>query len=196
MIAFKYTKCDGAEFISHLDLLRHIDRTLKRAKIKVKTSEGFHPHPKIYMNNPLGLGIKSFAEYCAVDCNYCENFKEAFNLNSPAGVKCLDFREVKENPNYAFNIDSCTYSAKGFAPFDIEEFLSKSELKITDKRGREIDIRPRIYAIQFKNDELLFTLGCGEKNLRPDLFCEVIENLYGGKAGDITKISSNGKTTF
>lgn len=196
MIAFKYTKCDGAEFISHLDLLRHIDRTLKRANIRVKTSEGFHPHAKIYMNNPLGLGIKSVAEYCAVDCDYCGNFKELFNANSPVGIKCLEFREVKENPNYAFTIESCTYSAKGFNPFDIEEFLSRKEIKITDKRGREIDIRPRIYAIEFKNDGLLFTLGCGENNLRADLFCEVIESIYGGKASDITKISSNGKFTF
>ena len=58
MIAFRYTKTDGAEYLSHLDLLRHIDRTLRRAGIKVKMSEGFHPHPKIFMNKPRGLGIK------------------------------------------------------------------------------------------------------------------------------------------
>ncbi len=49
MIAFRYTKTDGAEYLSHLDLLRHIDRTLRRAGIKVKMSEGFHPHPKIFI---------------------------------------------------------------------------------------------------------------------------------------------------
>ena len=58
MIAFKYTKTDGAEYLSHLDLLRHLDRTFKRAGIQVKTSEGFHPHPKNFINKTLGVGNK------------------------------------------------------------------------------------------------------------------------------------------
>ena len=196
MIAFKYTKTDGAEFLSHLDLLRHLDRTFKRAGIEVKTSEGFHPHPKIFMNNPLGLGIKSVAEYCAVECGYRENFKELFNMNSPMGVRCLDFKEVGENPNYAFTIDKCGYTAEGLAPFDIEELLSRKEILISDKRGREIDIRPKIYGVELKNDVLFFTLGCGQNNIRPDLFCELLERDYGGKAKNLIKVSSYGKYTF
>ncbi|MDE6613331.1 MAG: TIGR03936 family radical SAM-associated protein, partial [Clostridia bacterium] len=118
MIAFKYTKTDGAEYLSHLDLLRHIDRSLKRAGLKVKTSEGFNPHPKIFMNSPLGLGIKSVAEYCAVDCAFTKDFKDLFNASSPSGVKCIDFKEIPENPNYAHTIKSCLYSAEGLTNFD------------------------------------------------------------------------------
>ena len=196
MIAFKYTKTDGAEYLSHLDLLRHLDRTFKRAGIQVKTSEGFHPHPKIFMNHPLGLGIKSVAEYCAVDTDFAEDFKEAFNANSPEGVKCVDFEKVSENPNYAYTIERCTYSADGIAPFDTESFLLKNQLVISDKRGREVDIRPRIYSLEFTNGKLVFTLGCGENNLRPDLFCEILEKQFGGKAVNILKISAHGKFTF
>ena len=58
MIAFKYTKTDGAEYISHLDMLRHIDRTLRRAGIEVEYSQGYHKHPRIFMGNPLALGVK------------------------------------------------------------------------------------------------------------------------------------------
>ena len=196
MICFKYTKTDGAEYLSHLDLLRHLDRTMKRAGIRVKTSEGFHPHPKIFMNNPLGLGIKSVAEYCAVETDFDGNFKEAFNANSPNGVKCVDFKVTDENPNYAFTIDSCTYSAEGIAPFDIDGFLNRKELVICDKRGRTADVRPRIYSVERRNGKLIFTLGCGQNNLRPDLFCEILESEFGGKAGNITKISAHGKYTF
>lgn len=196
MIAFKYTKTDGAEYLSHLDLLRHLDRTLKRAGVKVKTSEGFHPHPKIFMNNPLGLGIKSVAEYCAVECDFDGSFKEAFNANSPKGVKCLDFRYTDTNPNYAFSIENCTYSAEGIAPFDIKEFLDRNEIIITDKRNRTVDIRPRIYSLQEDGKKLVFTLGCGENNLRPDLLCEILEKQFGGKAGNITKIRAHGNYTF
>lgn len=196
MIAFKHTKTNGAEYLSHLDLLRHIDRTLKRAEIKVKTSEGFNPHPKIYMNSPLGLGIKSVAEYCAVDCDFTGNFKEAFNANSPSGVKCLDFKEVTENPNYAYAIKSCKYSAEGLADFNPDEILNKKSIVATDGRGREIDLRERICALEFADGRLYFTLLCGEKNLRPDFFCEYLENHFGGKAQNIIKLFSFGENVF
>lgn len=196
MISFKYTKTDGAEYLSHLDLLRHIDRTLRRAGIKVKTSEGFHPHPKIFMNNPLGLGVKSVAEFCAVDCACEGNFKELFNANSPAGVKCLDYKVTDGNPNFANTIESCTYTAQGIPPFDTQEYLSRKSIIITDKRGRTVDIAPRILSIEQRGGTLTFTLGCGQNNLRPDLFCEILQSEFGGKAFGLIKINSHGKYTF
>ena len=75
MIAFKYTKTDGAEYISHLDLLRHLDRTLRRAGIKVEYSQGYHKHPRIFMCNPLALGVRSVSEYCTADAIYEGDFK-------------------------------------------------------------------------------------------------------------------------
>ena len=170
MIAFKYTKTDGAEYLSHLDLLRHIYRTLRRAGIEVRTSEGFHPHPKIFMNNPLGLGVKSVAEYCTADCDCAEGFKELFNASSPAGVKCLDFKVTGINPNFANTIESCTYTVEGIKPFDTQKFLARESIVITDRRGRTADIRDRIYSLEQADGKLTFTLGCGQKNLRPDLF--------------------------
>ena len=59
MIAFKYTKTDSAEFLSHLDLLRHVYRTLRRAQIPVAMSEGYHAHARIFLNNPLPVGVRS-----------------------------------------------------------------------------------------------------------------------------------------
>lgn len=196
MIAFRYTKTDGAEYLSHLDLLRHIYRTLKRAGIKVGTSGGFNPHPKIYMSSPLGLGIKSVAEYCAADCGFTGDFAAAFNASSPSGIKCLAFKELSENPNYAYSIKSCGYGAEGISPFDTEEFMKRESITVTDTRGRETDIRERIYALEFKDGKLFFTAGCGEKNLRPDLFCGYLEKTYGGKAQNITKLCAFGENAF
>lgn len=195
MIAFRYTKTDGAEFLSHLDLLRHITRTLRRAGIEVKMSEGFHPHPKIFMNNPLGLGIKSLAEYCAVQTDFDGDFKEVFNANSPDGVKCLGYIHTDEDPNYAYTIERCGYSLKGITPFDTDGFLKRESIVVTDKRGRTVDIRPRIFSLERRDGELLFTLGCGVNNLRPDLFAEILEGEFGGYAHGLIKLSSHGKLT-
>lgn len=196
MIAFKYTKTDGAEYLSHLDLLRHIERTFRRAGIKVNKSEGFRPHPKIYLNNPLGLGIKSVAEYGSADCDFNGDFKEVFNANSPAGIMCLAFKQVDENPNFANSIEKCSYCAEGINPFDAEKYLSRKEIIATDKRERTADIRPRIYEIENRGGVLYFTLGCGTNNLRPDLFCEILESEFGGRAHGLIKLASHGGHTF
>ncbi len=195
MIAFRYTKTDGAEYLSHLDLMRHIDRTMRRAGIKTAFTEGFSPHPKIYMNNPLGLGIRSVAEYCSVESAFDGDFKTLFNAHSPRGIKCLGFIVTEENPNYAYTIESCTYTVEGL-DFDARDLLDRDELVITDKRGRTADIRRRIYGLEHEDGKLRFTLGCGQNNLRPDLFCEIIESMYGGKAENLLKIAAHGKFTF
>ena len=190
MIAFKYTKIDGAEYLSHLDLLRHIYRTLRRAGIPLNYSGGFHAHPRIFLNNPLGTGIKSVAEYATIDTPFSGDFKSLFNPFSPAGVKCLDWKIVDKNQNYANCIVKCAYSAAGVGEFDIPAFMAQDKIIITDLRGREVDIRPRIYAVERSGDRLLFTLGCGENNLRPDLFCQYLCSQSGGRATDILKTAS------
>lgn len=190
MIALKYTKTDGAEYLSHLDLLRHIYRTLRRAEIPINYSEGYHAHPRIFLNNPLGTGIKSVAEYATIDTPFEGDFGGLFNACSPAGVKSLKWAHVHSNQNYANCIVKCSYSASGIPPFDAQELLARESIVLTDLRGREVDIRPRIYAVERHGDEILFTLGCGENNLRPDLFCQYLSSLYGGRATDIIKTAS------
>ncbi len=190
MIAFRYTKTDGAEYLSHLDLLRHIYRTMRRAQMKIELSQGYHKHPRIFLNNPLGTGIKSVAEYATVDVVCAGDFAQVFNSFSPRGVRCLRWAEVAENQNYANAIIKCTYTARGIAPFDCAEFMQRESITITDLRGREVDIRPRIYAVERCGDELEFTLGCGENNLRPDLFCSYLCSQFGGSYADILKTAA------
>ncbi len=196
MIAFKYTKIDGAEFISHLDTLRHIDRTLRRANIEIKKSEGFNKHPRIFMNNPLATGVCSQAEYCAVDTDFNGDFMQAFNDNSPKGIKCLKWQYTATNPNFANSITACSYRFEGISPFNIAELMDETSIVITDLRGRQVDIRPRIYAIERSGDEIFCTLGCGENNLRCDLFCDFLAERYGGNAKNIIKIQSLGEGVF
>lgn len=196
MIAFRYTKTDGAEYISHLDLLRHVDRTLRRAAIAVEYSQGFHKHPRIFLGNPLALGVRSVSEYGTVDCSYEGDFAAAFNACSPDGIKCLKFEKVKDNPNFAESIKACRYEATGLNCFDVKELLARESMVITDLRGRTVDIRPRILGLEWQGEKLCFVLGCGENNLRPDLFCDVISGIYGGEIADIIKTESYGENIF
>ena len=196
MIAFRYTKTDGAEYISHLDLLRHIDRTLRRAGIEVNYSQGFNKHPRIFMGNPLALGVRSVSEYCTIDCGFTGDFKEAFDGHSPDGIKCLAWKTVQNNPNFAQSIKACRYETEGLKSFDPEEILYKKEITLTDMRGRTLDIRPRICGIERTEGRLAFTLCCGENNLRPDLFCNFLSEKFGGAPTYMMKTASLGDRVF
>ena len=57
-----FEKKDRAIYISHLDLLRTMQRALKRSGLPVWYSEGFNP--RIYLNFPLALalGVESSCE--------------------------------------------------------------------------------------------------------------------------------------
>lgn len=196
MICFKYTRTDGAEYLSHLDLMRHIMRTMRRAGIELEKSEGYHAHPRLYLNSPPALGIQSVAEYGTAATAFDGDFLKLFNEFSPAGIKCLSAKFTEKNPNYANSITSCRYEAEGIAPFDPNEILGQKNIEITDLRGRVLDIRPRIYAIEWQGDVLSFTLGAGQNNLRADLFCTYLADKFGGRAQKIIKTASFGEGVF
>ena len=59
----QYTKERPLRFLSHLDIVRLVERTIRRAGLPIQYSEGFHPHPRIAFGPPLALGLTSRAEY-------------------------------------------------------------------------------------------------------------------------------------
>lgn len=192
MIVFRYTKKDGAEFLSHLDLLRHIDRTMKRAGIEVKRSEAVNKHPKIYLSAPLGVGISSEAEYCSVDTDFEGDFKEAFNAHAPRGIRCVSYRHTESKVNVAYEITANAFLVEGIAPFDPEEILREETLVLTDKRGRTKDVRPSILELARRGESAYMKLKTGEATLRPDVLGEYLVSRYGGEVSSVLKIQSYG----
>ena len=68
-IICKYSKTGYLKYISHLDVLRFIQRSVKRAGINAKYSEGFNPHMKTSFGFPLSLGTESIGEYFELELN-------------------------------------------------------------------------------------------------------------------------------
>ncbi|WP_312701554.1 TIGR03936 family radical SAM-associated protein [Sedimentibacter sp.] len=68
-LTVKYTKTGNLKYISHLDVLRFVQRAVKRAGINAKYSEGFNPHMKTSFGFPLSLGTESIGEYFDIDLN-------------------------------------------------------------------------------------------------------------------------------
>jgi radical SAM-linked protein len=59
----RYTKLGRAAFLGHLDTVRVLARTLRRAGIEVAYTRGFHPKPIMRFGPALALGVASLGEY-------------------------------------------------------------------------------------------------------------------------------------
>lgn len=57
-----FRKGERVRYISHLDVLRAWERSLRRAELPLAYSQGFTPHPKLAFASPLPLGFVSDAE--------------------------------------------------------------------------------------------------------------------------------------
>lgn len=91
-IICKYSKIGNLKYISHLDVLRFIQRAVKRAGINAKYSEGFNPHMKTSFGFPLSLGTESIGEYFDIELNddiTPEDFEKKINAVMPKEMQIL-----------------------------------------------------------------------------------------------------------
>ena len=93
-----FVKEGTAIWSSHLDLMRALMRSFRRAGIDLKHSQGFTPHPELSILMPLSVGVESqceiaeftLAEGCAVPI---EAVAERMNPVLPAGLRALESYE-------------------------------------------------------------------------------------------------------
>ncbi len=188
MILIKYCKLKGAEFIPHLDTLKHLGKIIRRTNVEVKYSQGFNPHMLIYMSSPIALGLKSLSEYCLINTDYNnEDFIEKFNNCSPLGIKATEIYFSQNKLNVASDITSATYVINGLNKFDVNEILNSDTFTVLDKHSGEKEVRDRIIALNFDGDDLIATLKFGNVTLRPDAFSNKLLTIYGGNKINILK---------
>ena len=182
MIVFKYTKKDGAEYLSHLDMLRHLNRIIKRTGVETSYSKGFNPHMNIYMSAPIAVGVISHAEFCLVESEIdADEFKRLFNKFSFKGVECSFSTSVSKKVSVAGVVNRASYVIKGVNKFDVDKVLSAERFEFTNKKGERKEVRNKIFDLQWKDDFLIAVLGFGNEGLRPDLFANELISLYGGQ---------------
>mgnify|MGYP003297921176 CR=1 FL=1 len=59
----KFKKVGSLQYISHLDLVRTMNKIIVRAKLPLWYTEGFNPKPKMVFAAPLSIGTESLCEF-------------------------------------------------------------------------------------------------------------------------------------
>lgn len=193
----KYSKDSEIKFISHLDLMRTIQRIIRRAGLPIEYSKGFNPHMTISIAQPLSVGVYSKGEY--MDVVFTEEMDtkiilDKLNQNTPSGVKFFDVVKVEKGetgkaPQAMAIIDAAEYVMK-IKSFDIKETMKSLEqvknmpqwniLKKSKSGEKEVDIKPLIKDLTIKSSENLLileaTIACGSReNLSPSLLADYIK---------------------
>ena len=93
----RFAKRGELRLVSHHDLMRCLERMVRRARLPLAMSQGFTPRPKMSFALALGLGIEGHDE--VVDIELCQPVESAELLRrlaetSPAGLEWLEARAL------------------------------------------------------------------------------------------------------
>jgi radical SAM-linked protein len=164
-----FAKTAAMKFSGHLDLHKTWERTLRRARLPLAYSEGFHPQPKMQLAAALPLGFTSECEAMDVWLETPQDLGEAraaLERAAPPGIRLIEIREAPEkSPALQTQVASAEYrvvatSALSPAEMDarIADLLAAPEIKRT-RRGKEYDLRPLVEALaRVESDQLGHTL--------------------------------------
>ena len=158
-IRIQYEKDERSRFTSHLDTVRVIERTLRRANISVALTRGYHTHFKISTGPPLPLGYISRVEYMDIEVEnrIPKDFVKIMNSRLPVGFHIVNSRwDSKKLPSLNSSITLASYRIVLDEKFRIMEinnwidkFLEKNSFKIIRKKqGKEKEIDIRLYVVQ------------------------------------------------
>ena len=152
-LRFCFEKNGTSAYISHLDLMKALQRSFVRAGIPVKYSQGFNPHIEMSIVVPLSTGYETRCDLCDLDLTadeLPENFVDSLNAVLPLGMKVLSAgaadRPVRE-------IVYCSYEVilpAGDTEAMAELFRQPVTLEKRSKRGRrEVNLQDYIKEITF-----------------------------------------------
>ena len=96
-IRCRFAKTGFLRLLSHHDLMRCLERMLRRAELPIKTTAGFRPGPRIVYPLPLPLGIVGWNE--VVEMEFLRELEPeevliALNAQAPDGLRFLSARPV------------------------------------------------------------------------------------------------------
>ncbi|MBZ4669978.1 MAG: hypothetical protein JG769_282 [Oscillospiraceae bacterium] len=194
-----FEKLGRARFISHLDLLRCMQRAFKRAGLPLWYSQGFNPRAYLMFPLPLSLGIGSICEimdFTLVDDISCDEIKDRLNKTLPDGIKILSVdAPVKKHTEIA----AAVYEIKFFDRNSniillFNEFMEQEKIEIQKVNKKkipvQIDIKPQIEVLEMVSKDgqavIKLKLPAGtQENLNVNSMLEAFQNFIKSEIDDI-----------
>lgn len=159
-----FEKKGPSKYMSHLDLMRCMTRTIRRAGVPIWYTEGFNPHPFMTFAMPLSLGTSGMCETMDVRLTDDMSFDEVKSRLNDALCEGIEVTKVDYQHEKATAIVSAVYrialAVDGMASEELcgklKNYLSQNEI-IAQKKNKkkqfvDIDIKPHILEFSVGTD--------------------------------------------
>ncbi len=195
-----YSKGREVAFVSHLDVLRTLQRAFRRANVPLAFSQGFNPHPLLSFATATGTGMSSDFEWFEVQLSEemtPNAFVIAVNGALPNGFSVRDaFVPPEGFGSLASKLTSAIYEVQLSLDCGVDQTKFEAMLKdmlsgeiIVNKRTksgiRPADIRPQILRVSVEKvgdgSAALRVLGKlqADGGLRVELFIDALNERFG-----------------
>ncbi|MBI5578583.1 MAG: TIGR03960 family B12-binding radical SAM protein [Deltaproteobacteria bacterium] len=189
-IQVSYEKIGLARFFGHLELVNIFLRALRRARIPVKFSEGFHPKPKVSFDNPLPTGVESEDERMVLTVPRdvaADALREGLNAELPEGLRVRACSEELARPR-----TSCAYRVSFAAPlanpvrFCTSGIDADRSILVSSSKGKlkKFVLKDILINIRQPDPMTVEMTLCGEpgKTVRP---AEILKQVFGIPEADV-----------
>ncbi len=142
----QYAKLDEARFLGQLEMAQIFERTLRRARLPVAFTEGFHPHVRLSFEGALPLGLESLVEEVTLTLTNCldpASIASAMNAHLPRGLKIHGATPVtrRTHPGKARRV---TYRISHMSPWLVRTVLQewlKRRGEVVQKKTKKGEVR-------------------------------------------------------
>ncbi|MHB8068693.1 MAG: TIGR03960 family B12-binding radical SAM protein [Desulfobaccales bacterium] len=140
-----FSKVDEARWLSHLELISAFYRSLRRGRLPLVFSDGFHPLPRVAFHGALPVGVESLAESLDVELAQplgALELVETLNPVLPPGIKILQVQALPRRlppPRPQTAVYQVESPEALFDPEAAASFLNQEEVLVTRQRPKKAD---------------------------------------------------------
>jgi radical SAM-linked protein len=170
-VRIRFSKAGDLRLISHRDLMRALERLLRRAGLPLGMSEGFHPKPRLSFPNALAVGVVGLNEVMELELSEVYTAQSLLDLlqrHAPEGLTFLGVEILPEGAKKA-RVRQLRYEV----PVPAERQAAVREriaglwaetqyLVQREQRQTPVDIRAGLEALSLADDKLQFGLSVAE----------------------------------
>ena len=163
-VRITFSKQGALRYTGHLDLHKILERSIRRARLPLAYSQGYHPQPKLNLAAALPLGFSSRAEVMDIWLNEdVEEVVSALQSNVPPGLTILDSKPVDDRePSLQSQVIAAEYQVE-ITEADSEAGLTEKIAIVMEsesiprvRRKKEYDLRPLIEELSPTDDNNIF----------------------------------------
>ena len=177
----RYEKGEAVRFISHLDVVRAVLRSLAVSGLPIVFTQGFNPHPKLSFGPPLPVGSTGVAEFFDFELTRAmpvEEMEPKLRAGLPEGLRVLAVSPLTSKRSTSAIAEGARYvmsDIQGLAGVPGEEVTSRIEAL---RRLREAEVPKGSGVKTVRPSEQILELslveGEGASGLRPPVLHAVL----------------------